>query len=359
MKMIDIIIIIVIILLLGVIITSKSKKSKKSKTESYNDESKTSSYIDDDEDYDYLDKIINSKTTINDSNYNSNYDSKSNYNSNYDYNYDSNKAPLSIPSLEVNPYFVPNQFHSEYKDVLTAFDMIVPSNRPLFNRSLLATNYSVVAATEVAVMIKTFIKTLNKTIKFDITDYENVKRGWKNMMPEYVCESGWEKQMKNLGLPPNLYDTKLKRSKVKLIQIDKVDKFATNSEIQYQIYMIIQKITSEDQLVIKVNFVLPNIDYSDYTDKINIQIENIYVVGFLTSHSYGSTAQRSDFYSFENVEKDNILDQKVILEQLSKKYEQRQIKSNDLTIQYSPNTENNLAMYNLTASNEEKFGKVY
>ena len=352
MKTIDIIIIIVIILLLGIIITGKSKTKSKSSTESYEDESRASTFIDDDdESYDYLDKIINSKTNNNTPNndYKSNFLYKSNY----------NDVPTPNPSAILNPYFVPNQFHTEYKDVLTAFDMIVPSNKPLFNRSLLATEYSVVDASEVAVMIKTFIKTLNKTNKFDISDYENVKHGWKNMMPEYVCESGWEKQMKNLGLPPNLYTTKLKRSKVRLIQIDKVDKFATDSEIQYQIYMIIQKITSEDQLVIKVNFVLPNIDYSNYKDKINIQIENIYVVGFLTTHSYGSTAQRSEFYSFENIEKDNFLDQKVIMNQLKKKYSQRQIKSNDLTIQYDPQTENDIAMYNLTASNEEKFGKVY
>ena len=352
MKTIDIIIIIVIILLLGIIITGKSKtKSKSPSTESYEDESRAATFIDDDENYDYLDKIINFKTNNN--------TPKNDYKSNFVYDSNYNEAPTSNPSAILNPYFVPNQFHTEYKDVLTAFDMIVPSNKPLFNRSMLATNYSVVEPSEVAVMIKTFIKTLNKTNKFDITDYENVKRGWTNMMPDYVCESGWEKQMKVLGLPPDLYMTKLKRSKVRLIQIDKVDKFATDSEIQYQIYMIIQKITSEDQLVIKVNFVLPNIDYSNYKDKININIENIYVVGFLTAHSYGSTVQRSEFYSFENIEKDNILDQKVIMNQLRKKYAQRQIKSNDLTIQYDPQTENDLAMYNLTASNEEKFGKVY
>jgi hypothetical protein len=359
MKTIDILIIIVIIILLGVFLTcnSSSKASLKSSgSESYKDTSKTQTYADDDENYDYLDKIINSKTKPDSDIYDTPHN---NYNSNFIYNSNYNGAATPVIDSIPNPYFVSNQFHTEYKDVLTAFDMIVPSNKPLFNRSMLATSYTVVPATEVAVMIKTFIKTLNKTIKFDITDYENVNHGWKTKMPDYVCESGWERQMKVIGLPPNLYDTKLVRSKVRLIKVDKVDKFATDSEIQYQIYMLIQKITSEDQLVIKVNFVLPNIDYSNFIGRIDLQIENIYVVGFLTAHSYGSTAQRSDFYSFENIEKDNIVDPKSIIEQLNKKYTQRKIKSNDLTIQYDPQTENKLAIYNLTTSNAEKFGKLY
>jgi hypothetical protein len=363
MKTIDILIIITIIVFLGFILTYKSSSDNKlnKSDETYEDED---TYEDDNEEYDYLDKIIKSnfnKLNIYDKphhKYNSNFIYDSNYNNNNNNNNienDNNNVTSSI----TNPYFVPNQFHTEYKDILTAFDMIVPSNKPLFNRSMLATSYTVVPASEVSIMIKTFIKTLNKTIKFDITDYENVNRGWKNIMPNYTCESGWERQMKVLGLPPNLYNTKLVRSKVKIIKIDKVDKFATDSQIQYQIYMIIQKITSEDQLVIKVNFVLPNIDYSKYKDKINLEIENIYVVGFLTTHSYGSTAERSDFYSFENIEKDNMLNQKEIIEQLKEKYANRQIKSNDLTIQHDPQTENNLAMYNLTTSNEEKFGRLY
>ena len=78
-------------------------------------------------------------------------------------------------------------------------------------------------------------------------------------------------------------------------------------------------------------------------------MEDIFVVGFMTNHSYGSqnVSMRQDFYNFENVEKDNIMDQHEIFRQLRKKYADRQIETNGLTIQFSPETGNNIAIERL------------
>ena len=72
--------------------------------------------------------------------------------------------------------------------------------------------------------------------------------------------------------------------------------------------MIIQKINVDDQMIVKVSFILDNLDTNadrnlnnkekeiDY----NARIEEIYIVGFLTDHKYGDPVDRKDFYQFED-----------------------------------------------------------
>ena len=69
----------------------------------------------------------------------------------------------------------------------------------------------------------------------------------------------------------------------------------------------------------------------------------------MTNHSYGSqnVSMRQDFYTFDNVEKDVMMDQEEIIKQLKKKYMQYQIESNGLTIQMDPQSGNNIAIERL------------
>ena len=57
------------------------------------------------------------------------------YDDNYEYLDDITQDKPSKQTYKVHPYFVEMQFHNDYRDVITAFDCVVETGRPLFNRS--------------------------------------------------------------------------------------------------------------------------------------------------------------------------------------------------------------------------------
>ena len=290
-----------------------------------------------DDNYDYLDNVIDD-ALVDDKNY-----------------------PKKKTTYAVKPYFTEMQFHNDYRDVLSAFDCIVETGRPLFNRSNQPVKSVEVKKREAKNLLKVFIKTLNKNIKNNIKNEANLDYGWKNAMPnKTVKETGWEKQMTALGLPTDIYGKSAKKSSVRIIRIDRVDKFETDSQIRIDVYMIMKKLNISDQIIVKTSFVMDkddlNVDRNFFKENkevdLNVHLESIFVVGYLTDQSYGSTRNYFDFYSFENVEKDNIMDQQEIFRQLRKKYADRQIETNGLTIQFSPETGNNIAIERLKQKNK-------
>ncbi len=322
------IVIIIILVLFFMFLSNNGKCSSKKRTEKFNSKfSKIERQAEMGNDQSYLDKLLeytkNNKSTDN-----------------------------------VLPYFVEMQFHNDYKDVMTAFDIICESGRPIFNRSSQPVKFTPLETSQGGQMIDVFISQLNTTMKDKIKDIVSMDNGWKNVQENPSVESGWEKQMKKLGIPSNIYDKGTKKAVIRLIKVDKVDMFETDSQIKYDIYSIIQKDGSYDQMVIKVGFVMDKSDMNedrnffvdDKTIDLNVRIENIFVVGFMTNHSYGSQNKnvRQDFYTFENIEKNGIMDDAEVIKQLKKKYLDYQIESNGLTVQMSPVSGNNLAIERLT-----------
>ena len=124
--------------------------------------------------------------------------------------------------VAIKPYFFENQFNNDFRDVITGLDNIVESGKPLFNRSNLPVEYTPIKKSEVKNLLKAFIRTLNYNIKNKVQDYTNVGNGWLNVIPNETVESGWDRQMKELGLPEDLYNKPASRNKVRVIKIDKV-----------------------------------------------------------------------------------------------------------------------------------------
>jgi hypothetical protein len=253
---------------------------------------------------------------------------------------------------KLKPYFIESQFHNDYRDTLTAFNNIAPSQKLIFNRSNLPVTQSNIDPIQTKPLIKQFIKQVNKNIKYIVTDFLTPQSGWDEALERNTGKSGWQKAMKELDLPENLYKDSATKAKIKLLKIDRVEKYVTSDQIRFIVFMIIQKINVSDQMIIKVSFVMNNVDINKdrtFNDKyakedLNIQIEEIFVVGYLTDHSYGSTSNRSNFYEFENIEQNNFIDQNEIIRQLQQKYKQREIDGNGLTVQISPNDANDLAI---------------
>ena len=94
-----------------------------------------------------------------------NYDNEEIYDDNYEYLDDITQDKPSKQIYKVHPYFVEMQFHNDYRDVITAFDCIVETGRPLFNRSNQPVKAVNVKKTEAKNLLRAFVKTLNKNIK--------------------------------------------------------------------------------------------------------------------------------------------------------------------------------------------------
>jgi len=257
----------------------------------------------------------------------------------------------------IKPYFVDMRVHNDYRDTITSFNDIAPDQRPIFNRSVLPVKQIDVNPKEVKSLVKAFIKRVNDTVKYIITDELKANSGWDELSPEKKEQDGWKKQMRDLGLPDDLYLSPAKRAKVKLIKIDQVQKFATEEQLNYIVYMILQKKNAQDQMIVKVSYIMNNIDMNTdrqfnkdgYEVNLDVKIEEIAIIGFLTDHQYGDTTNRKDFYQFENIEKDDMMDPELILQQLKDKYKQRQIETDGFNLQIAPQKLNDQAIFRLSS----------
>ena len=291
-----------------------------------------------DEDYGYLDDIFNQIEFKKDS---------------------SEKSVITLKKkpVGINPYFVDMRVHNDYRDTITSFNNVAPDQRPIFNRSVLPVKQVDVDPKQVKSLVKAFIKRVNDDVRVNVTDELEANSGWDELAPEKKEEDGWKKQMRELGLPDDIYLSPAKRSKIRLLKIDMVQKFATEEQINFIVHMIIQKKNVQDQMIVKVSYILDNVDMNadrKFNNKnndvdLNVRIEEIYVIGFLTDHQYGDKTDRKDFYEFTNIEKDDMIDPELILKSLKDKYKQRQIDADGFNVNISPQQQNNKAIFRLSS----------
>jgi hypothetical protein len=332
MGLLNILIVIVIIVFIYIIINKKENNKKDNLYE--------------EEDYSYLDEIFD------------NIESKNNFKNNLKNNFKNNSIINSKSNLKienkVKPYYIEMRVHNDYRDTITAFNNVAPDQRPIFNRSVLPVKEINPNPIEVKPLVKAFIKKVNEEVKYNISDIQNENSGWDELAPEKK-KDGWGDYQNELGLPESLYNQPAKRAKIRLIKIDTVQKFATQDQLNFIVHMIIQKTNTSDQMIIKVSYVMDNVDLnaernfnkSEFNVDFNVKIEEIAIVGFLTDHSYGDLTERKDFYQFVNIEKDNIISDEKILKQLKEKYKQRQIESDNFNLIISPKELNNIATFRL------------
>jgi hypothetical protein len=263
----------------------------------------------------------------------------------------------------VNPYFIDMKVHNDYRDTITSFNNVAPDQRPLFNRSMLPVQQIDVNPITVKPLVKAFIKRINNDVKYNITEELNAQSGWDELAEERKMEiDGWGRQQKELGLPEDLHWGPAVRAKIRLIKIDSVEKFVTEDQINFIVHMIIQKKNVEDQMIVKVSYIMDNIPINadrNFNDKdaeqdYNVRIEEIAVIGFLTNYQYGDPIDRKDFYHFTNIEKDDMVDQELLLKVLKEKYRQRQIESDGFNISIAPAQTNDMAVFRMSSETPYK-----
>jgi hypothetical protein len=241
------------------------------------------------------------------------------------------------------------QYHDDYRDVITSFGDLMPYQKQQFNLSDMPTVLTHPKANEVKSLVKNFISTLNNNIKNNVNDVINVNSGWDDVMPQKKKKSGWDKHQELLGLPSSVYSGPAKKSQVKLLSVDSIDKVSTNEQIQYTCTFVVQKLNVKDQMIIKVTFVVAKSDVNEdrnffenkYPDR-DVVIEDIFVVGYLIKTDNFANYDRLNAYEFNEIDNmggDKIVDQQKVLNQLVEKYkandDQMRVFPNSLLDQYS------------------------
>jgi hypothetical protein len=228
----------------------------------------------------------------------------------------------------INPYFLEVQFHQDYRDTSNAFTLLSPDQRQIFNKSdMPIVNVDKPSSSEIKHLITKFIKEVNKTIKNHVSN-EITLTSWQDNTPEKKYKSGWDKQQEELGLPGSIYLDPAEKAPVKLIKVDHSEKYETEEEIKYVIFLIIQKKNVKDQMVLRVSFVIEKKDInldreffakSKNTYETSVKIEEIFTLGFMTNHSFGEKTSRDKFYDFDGVSDGRMFSQKDIIKMLNKK----------------------------------------
>lgn len=230
--------------------------------------------------------------------------------------------------IKVNDHFIEAQWHTDYRDTQNAFDLIVPNRKQIFNLCALPVDQvSEVSEKDTKYLVSKFIKEINNTVKNKVSS-ELATTSWIDNMPQKQVESGWDKQQKALGLPTSIYKEPAKKAPIKLVKIDHAEKYETEKEIRYSLFLIIQKKHVKDQLVIKINFVVDKNDVNMDRDffsknkdsyKTTVLIEEISIIGFLTKNKFGERTRQDDFYQFDAITDGRMFSQEQIITELNRK----------------------------------------
>jgi hypothetical protein len=229
-----------------------------------------------------------------------------------------------------HPNFLDTKFHNEYRDVITALNNLVPSQKQLFNLANMPIKYSEIDPAEVKCVIDDFITNLNKNIIDEVPNCRNKNSGWDEGMQDPQMESGWDKFNKNLGLNPSLYNEPKGSTQINVFKVDKVQKYESDNEIKYICHLILEKIGVKDQMLLKATFVQDKI-YANENNffvskdiQMRVAIEELFIVGYLSNYGMDSNKQyemvKHDFYHIDDMERNNLTDPKYVIDELQKRH---------------------------------------
>jgi len=260
------------------------------------------------------------------------------------------KNKNKIKKNDDNMYFFrQEQFNNNYRDTLTAFNNIAPDQKPIFNIANLPVSTSNLQNDDPVVtkLVGDFIKQLNYNVKTQVTDRLNENSGWDEKMQGPNEKSGWEIAQTQLGLPSSIYENPAKKCSVKIIEIKGVQKETTEGETRYRINVILKKKNTNDKMAIRLHFITSNdddecgkryindgvINQNANVNKSNnvVVIEEIAILGFfifesepnLSQHSNKVQTPNDDFFNFDDLNNNDITDQKFIMKELKDTYKRR------------------------------------
>lgn len=231
-------------------------------------------------------------------------------------------------NASLNKNFSNSQMHPKYIDVASALQLMLPEEKQIFNISNQPVDYELVSDVEVKDICLNFVKNINATILNDIN------------VPVHK-KSGWEKWQQSMGLTP-MYSNHIKKQQVRMVAIAYVQKYSCQDEIKYACYLVLQKKDVNDQLILRVSFVINKLGvrtqigetfWSQETIKTRSFIENIFTVGYLVTQNTGSFESTfestnilpscENYEKYDDLEIQKFTDKNYIQQILLKKHQQR------------------------------------
>jgi hypothetical protein len=277
-----------------------------------------------------------------------------------------NKKKSLNNNNKINKFFLSTQFNDSYRDVMTALNMLCPDQKIIFNLQTLpvtTTLYDprIPPPLIIVKLVGGILNRLNKILK-DLPESYEVINDYNNYLPmtaqlkKYVDDRGINKFYKDIGVDYNLYPDIPKNSPVKLIGITEMKQEYTEAETKYVVSIIIQKEikTVTDQMKITINFVMKNDplageglfgNVNDVNDTRKVAIEFIFTDGYYTNDynvdydcyetkntkKVSMTDGDDNFYSFDNLGKNNMIADSEIISQFNKKLREHEIEMNNFS----------------------------
>jgi len=271
----------------------------------------------------------------------------------------SKPKPKFIKSC-LNKNFINNSYNDQYRDLLTAINILAPEQKPIFNLQQLPVQSSKIninnLPNNISFMINKFIENLNKIIS-NLPQSNEVINNYNNYLPNHnvdLSKKGINKFYKDIGVDYNLYPDTPKNSTVSLIQILNISTEKTEAEIKYITSFVIKKNLSSvsDQMKLTVHFVCKldpfeadnlfnnnNFNNNEELAKKYIALEYVFVDGFFSnlninnsieSHNLNDNAN-SDFYDFNSLKTSNLTSQLDIQKEFNKKIKEHQQENDNRT----------------------------
>ena len=270
--------------------------------------------------------------------------------------------------VKLNKFFIGTQFNDSYRDIMTAINIICPDQKILFNLQslpVITTLYDTTKKLPISIvkLVNQFIIKLNQSIK-SLPESSDILNNYNNYLPltadlkKYVENKGINKFYKDIGVDFNLYADTPPNAPVQFIKIIEARREYTDAETKYIITFVIKKVLESvnDQMKVSVHFVLKNdpLIGENLFDKTTSQkqsqqiaIEFIFIDGYYTNNynadydCYGMesntkkismTDGADNFYSFESLGKNNMLNDNEIITQLNKKYKEHEIEMSNFNV---------------------------
>ena len=227
----------------------------------------------------------------------------------------------------VKPNFNNSMFNNDYRDIITTFNDFVPCNRQIFNVANIPLKYSEPNNSEVKKLVNGFLHSINKYVKTNIDQTRSNNAGWDEPSTDPNVQSGWDKVHKKLGINNGFHPTPLGFRLLKLISIEKLQKYETEDEIKYLCQMVIEKNGSESQMLIHVSFVIKKNSLDDNVvlgsksiNNIDVYIENISIEGYLSNEGNDDNIMykhiKEKHYEIDGMEQNNLTDPKYVQHKL-------------------------------------------
>lgn len=201
----------------------------------------------------------------------------------------------------VKPYLLQSQFSNYYRDVITAFNNMVPSDKQIFNLDNIPLDYSEPRFSELDELINKFIEEINDNINKNVNGYLTKNNGWDEPLKQQEIKSGWDKVQESLGLKGSIYKESIPNGNVKFVILQKLQKYETNEQIKYKAVIVITKKKAPEQMLVTVSFVINKNEDSD------VVIESIFIDGYLSNNGSNlSSDTKETEYCFDSMERNNM-----------------------------------------------------